>query len=83
METNNHIQTVRLMDKRALRVYGSLSAIVYSMALAYCYFTNRMFETALVGGVMLGLTIMIGRVYISLSRITREIERETPFRHAA
>lgn len=66
METTNHSEVVRKMDKQALLVYSSISAGVYSCALAYCYFTNHLFEVGIVVAVMLGLGIFVLRTYKSI-----------------
>jgi hypothetical protein len=82
METN-HSEVVRKMDKQALLVYSSLAGVVYSCALAYCYFTNHFFEMGIVGAVMLGLGILIVNVYLSINAESKKHEIGNSYEHAA
>ena len=82
MNTNNHSEIVRKMNKQALLVYGLMSAVVYSCALAYCYFTNHFLETGIVGTVMLGLGILIVNFYLSIEVKSEKHETEHSFKHA-
>ncbi|MFI5164060.1 MAG: hypothetical protein ACHQHP_02310, partial [Bacteroidia bacterium] len=63
METNNHKEMARKMDKQGLRAFIVGTVAVYGLALFYCYSTGRVFETTLVGVVMLGLGGFIGWMY--------------------
>ena len=67
MESSKSPLTAQEMDKQALRVYGILAIAVYFMALIYCYFTSHFLETVIIGIVMLGLGVVISRVYASIS----------------
>jgi hypothetical protein len=66
MKTNDQKEMARKMDKQGTRVYVGFSAVVYLLAIAYCYFTNHIFETGLLGVVMLGLGILIVKMYKSM-----------------
>ncbi|TAL63290.1 MAG: hypothetical protein EPN85_00540 [Bacteroidetes bacterium] len=63
METNNQNSLARQMDRQGLRVYAGLSAVVYLLALIYCFSTGHLFEAGLVGAIMLGLGGLIGWMY--------------------
>ena len=52
------------MDKQALKVYGVCAAVVYGLALAYCYYTGHLFEMGIVGAVMAVLIFFV----INISR---------------
>ncbi len=65
MEKNEYKEMSRKMDKQGMRVFISATAIVYSLSLIYCYSTGHLFETVLVGVVMLGLGILMRWVYTS------------------
>ena len=65
MEQNLHSETARQMDKQGLRVFVPCAAMVYLLAMAYCYYTGHFFETGLVGAVMLGLGIFIANIFKS------------------
>lgn len=65
METNNHKELARKMDKQGMRVFIAGTTAVYGLALYYCYASNHIFEAGLIGAVMLGLGILIGWLYKS------------------
>ena len=67
MKTHNQSETAREMDKQGLRVYVLCAAIVYILAIGYCYYTSHFFEMELVGGVTIGLGIFVSWIYSSLS----------------
>ena len=83
MKTQNQSEIVQNMDKRALRMFGGLSLIVYSIALAYCYKTDHLFEAGVVGTVMLGLAILIGSMSASAGARSKKQVTETSFKQAA
>lgn len=82
METQNQTISQVQLIKQALLVYGSLSAVVYSCALTYCYFTNHLFEMGIVGAVILGLGILVVNVYLSMGIKSKKHEMENSFQHA-
>lgn len=82
MKTQNQTISQAQLSKQALRTYGALAFIVYSFALAYCYFTDHFFEMGLVGAVMLGLGILILNVYLSIDVKSEKHETENSFMHA-
>lgn len=65
METNSRKELARKMDKQGMRVFIAGTAVVYSLALYYCYASNRILEAGLIGAVMLGLSVLIGWLYKS------------------
>jgi predicted membrane channel-forming protein YqfA (hemolysin III family) len=65
METKDHKEMARQMDKSGMRVFIAGTVAVYAMSLSYCYSTGRIFETVLVGAVMLGLGVFVGWMYKS------------------
>ncbi len=67
MDTTTNTSTARKMDLEALKVYVGGAAVVYTLALTYCYFTDHFMEMAIVGGVMGGLALLIGSIYRSLT----------------
>lgn len=85
MKNTNHSELVCTMDKQALRVYGTLSLIVYLSALGYCYFTNHFMEMGIIGAVMLGLAILIFSLYFSTDKQsktnTHDTDSESSLRH--
>ena len=83
MKTQNHSEVAAKMDKQALRVYGGLSLVVYAIALAYCYFTERLFEVGIMGTVMLFLGILIAYMYQSIGKETKSHEIQHPLKNAA
>lgn len=65
MESENTTKNARQMDRRALIIYTSCAAFVYTLALGYCYLTGHIFEAGLVGVVMGVLGILVVNVYKS------------------
>lgn len=63
MKENDHKEMSRNMDKQGMRVFIIGTAIVYTLSLSYCYASGHLFETAMVGAVMIGLGIFIGSIY--------------------
>lgn len=63
MEGNDQKSLARQMDKQALRVYALLAAVIYILALIYCFSTGHLFEAGLIGLVMVGLGGLIGWIY--------------------
>lgn len=56
MGQNNHGKIVR----SALFVFGVCALVIYSMAITYCIYTHRYFETGLVlGATVLMITLIL------------------------
>lgn len=65
METKDHKEMARQMDKQGMRVFIAGTGAVYALSLYYCYMSGHLFEAGLVGVVMIGLGIFIGSIYKS------------------
>jgi hypothetical protein len=65
MDIHNNQETPRQMDKKGMRVFIGGTVAVYSLSLLYCYNSGHLFETGMVGTVMLGLGIFIWKIYRS------------------
>lgn len=83
MKTQNNTPSVHEMNKQALKVYAGLAAIVYGLALTYCFLTDHFMEMGIVGGVMIVLGTIITRVYISFAKKSNHRINENSFRQAA
>src|SRR5258708_828609 len=62
---NTNQPDANTMTKQGLRTFGGLSLVVYLFAFSYCYYTNHLMETSIVGAVMIMLGILIFSLYYS------------------
>ena len=62
MKTQNENQT---MTKNAMRTFLTGSAIIFSVALYYCYNTEHFFALKLLAGAVIGLATLITVIYKS------------------
>lgn len=83
MKTQNQSEMTQNMNKQALLTYGVMAFIIYSLALAYCYYTNHLFEAGVLGAVMLGLGILIGSIYSSIVSESKVHQINNTFKQAA
>lgn len=83
MSTQNHSELSRKMNRQALRLFGTLAFVTYSIALAYCYFTNRPFEVGVMGTIMLLLGVLIVYLYASAGEKGKEHKLESSFKDTA
>ena len=68
MEKQNKPSIGREMDKQGLKVYMACAAVVYGLALYYCYSTQHFLEMGIVGAVMAVLIFFV--INISRSKHT-------------
>jgi hypothetical protein len=83
MKTQNQPGIVQNMDKQALRTFGVLAFVIYSLALAYCYFTNHFLAVGIMAAVMLGLGILVVNIYSSIDSESKKHQIKNSFKQAA
>ena len=65
MQTNDEIQKI---EKQALTTFTIGSAVVFAVALYYCYFTHRFMEMGIVSGAVIFLSLLVINTYKSFNK---------------